>query len=134
MKKHEIKLLEPRKEHHLSDGSGNETFAHPLLRRLAKSSGPDPDADDGYTVRLQRKVFMVDTDLRKHEEGESFTPALYLHRRMAGLNLVSGAGHVDAHGLVGGSYFGGGSSGVTTVERSRCPCREPVRWRRLERR
>ena len=101
---------------HLSNAdAADDTFGHPLLRRLAGSC----DAISGDTsVRLQPRMFVLDTDLRTHEEGENLTSALYPHR-MAGLNMVSGTSHVDEHGSSGCDYFRRGGSGVATPERAR---------------
>ena len=101
---------------HLSNAdAADDTFGHPLLRRLTGSC----DAISGDTsVRLQPRMFVLDTDLRKHEEGENLTSALYPHR-MAGLNMVSGTSHVDKHGSSGCDYFRRGGSGVATPERAR---------------
>lgn len=70
-------------------------------------------------VHLRSKVFVVDTDLRKHVEGEHLISTLYPHK-LAGLNLVSGVGFVDRDGSVECRYFGNQSNGgVTTMEHSK---------------
>ena len=101
---------------HLSNAdAADDTFGHPFLRRLEGSC----DAISGDTsVRLQPRMFVLDTDLRKHEEGKNLTSALYPHR-MAGLNMVSGTSHVDEHGSSGCNYFRRRGSGVATPERAR---------------
>lgn len=74
---------------------------------------------DDTLVHLQSKVFVVDTDLRKHEEGEHLTSAIFPHK-MAGLNLVSGVGHVDLHGSVDSHYFANKSNmSVISIEHSK---------------
>jgi hypothetical protein len=88
-----------------------------LVKSDAKMMGSQHDAYmDDALVHLQSKVFVVDTDLRKHEEGEHLTSAIFPHR-MAGLNLVSGVGHVDLHGSVDSHYFANKSNmSVTSIE------------------
>lgn len=98
---------------HLSNSdTPDEAFTHPLLRKLKGE-------DSNGSVRLQSRVFVLDTDLRKHEEGEHLTAALFPHK-MAGLHMVAGVSHVDEHGSADANYFGDQSSmGLTTKERSR---------------
>ena len=68
------------------------------------------------TGAIQSKVFVVDTDLRKHEEGEHLISAIFPHK-MVGLNLLSGVGHVDLHGSVDSHYFANKSNmSVTSIE------------------
>jgi len=111
---------------HLSKTDTNDEFTHPLLRKFtakkpenAKLMGSAFTDDDNETdVYLQSRVYVVDTDLRKHEEGEHLTSSLFPHK-MAGLNLVSGVAHVDQHGSSESHYFGNKSTGVTTIEHSK---------------
>lgn len=91
-------------------------FTHPLLKLFSDISDDammTEQPGDGNSVFLSQRVFIVDTDLRKHEEGEFLTAAMYPHK-MTGLNLVSGVGHVDEYGSVGCRY--GESMGVTSKE------------------
>ena len=113
---------------HLCKPNGDnceETFTHRLLRRLVKSDANTMGGsqEDAYTdenlVCLQSKIFVVDTDLRKHEEGEHLTSSIFPHK-MAGLNLVSGVGHADLHGSVDSHYFANKSTtSVTSIEHSK---------------
>ena len=94
---------------HLVDSQDNMT--HPLLRRLSLTS--DMNDLDNARVYLRPRVFVLDTDLRKHEEGEVLTSSLYPHK-LSGLNLVSGIAHVDENGSVGSRY--GEQTGLTTKD------------------
>ena len=100
-------------------------FTHPILRTLVDTSkassgwtlaqafGSKSEANVDTTVVLRSPVFVVDTDLRKHQESENLTSSLYPHRKCAGLRMVSGASHVDDNGSL--SYrYGNSSMGVTT--------------------
>jgi hypothetical protein len=99
--------------------SGNRSFTHPLLRKLVKNNATMLESTlDDTSVHLRSKVFVVDTDLRKHGEGEILTSTLFPHK-LAGLSLVSGVGHVDCHGSAEHQYFDNQSSGgVTTINHS----------------
>ena len=95
-----------------------ELFTHPLLRKLTGTLDNNTTIYDD-TVRLQQRVYVVDTDLRKHEEGESLTTAIFPHK-MAGLNLISGMGYVDEHGSEGSHYFNNTSDmGVTSADQQK---------------
>ena len=72
------------------------------------------DDDKDSMVLLRSRVFLIDTDLRKYQEGEKLTASLFPHQ-MAGLNLVSGVGHVGENGSSGCRY-GDASMGVTSKE------------------
>ena len=102
--------------HLTKPGQAEKSFTHPLLLRKLAGTHDATYGDDG--VYLQQKVFVVDTDLRKHEEGESLTSALFPHK-MAGLNTISGVGYVDEHGSEESHFFSDKRDmGVTTVEQS----------------
>jgi hypothetical protein len=71
------------------------------------------------TGAIQSKVFVVDTDLCKHEEGEHLISAIFPHK-MVGLNLLSGVGHADLQGSVDSHYFANKSNmSVTSIEHSK---------------
>ena len=71
------------------------------------------------TGAIQSKVLVVDTHLRKHEEGEHLISVIFPHK-MAGLNLVSGVGHVNLHGSVDSHYFANKSKmSVTSIKHSK---------------
>lgn len=95
---------------HLVDNK--EFIAHPLLRRLSSAASMN-DANNDAKVCLRPRVFVVDTDLRKHEEAEILTSSLYPHR-LSGLNLVSGISYVDENGSLGSRY--GEKMGLTSQE------------------
>ncbi len=92
-------------------GGGEEQneFTHPILRKLTDTSKANIDT----TVVLRSPVFVVDTDLRKHQESENLTSSLYPHRKCAGLSVVSGVSQVDDNGSLTYRY-GNSSMGVTT--------------------
>jgi hypothetical protein len=97
---------------HLVDGK--DSISHPLLRRLSESNeSAMNDSTNDARVCLRPRVFVVDTDLRKHEEAEVLTSSLYPHR-LPGLNLVSGIGFVDEHGSLGSRY--GEDTGLATQD------------------
>ena len=111
-----------------SKGDGDKcSFTHPILTKLADDSKPSSGwsfsqafggnkdvARADTSVVLRSPVFVVDTDLRKHQESENLTSTLFPHK-MGGLNLVSGVSHVDENGSFGHRY-GNSSIGVTTKE------------------
>eukprot|EP00985_Skeletonema_marinoi_P030940 scaffold34877_cov197-Skeletonema_marinoi.AAC.2 len=102
-------------------------FTHPILKKSADKSKPSSgwtlsqafgsnnEANVDTTVVLRSPVFVVDTDLRKHQESENLTSTLFPHKKCAGLSLVSGVSHVDDNGSLGYRY-GNSSMGVTTKE------------------
>lgn len=115
--------------HHLVNFKRDDekcNFTHPILRKLVDNSkhssgwtiaqtfGSKSEAIVDTKVVLRYPVFVVDTDLRKHQESEKLTSALFPHK-MAGLNLVSGVSHVDENGSSGYRY-GNSSMGITTKE------------------
>jgi len=85
---------------HLFDNK--DFISHPLLRRLTTAASMN-DSNNDAKVCLRPRVFVVDTDLRKHEESEILTCSLYPHR-LSGLNLVSGISCVDENGSLGIRY------------------------------
>ena len=97
---------------HLVDGK--DSMTHPLLRRLSEMS--DMNDLDNSRVCLRPRVFVLDTDLRKHEEAEVLTSSLYPHR-LSGLNLVSGIAHVDENGSLGSRY--GEQTGLTPEDHAK---------------
>ena len=114
---------------HLDNSKGDDekyNFTHPILRKFAVNSNPssgwtfsqafgsNSEAKVDTKVVLRSSVFVIDTDLRKHQESESLTSTLFPHK-MPGLNLVSGVGHVDENGSLGYRY-GNSSMGITTKE------------------
>eukprot|EP00804_Cyclotella_cryptica_P008773 CCRYP_015624-RA/>CCRYP_015624-RA protein AED:0.01 eAED:0.01 QI:221/1/1/1/0.6/0.66/6/2355/3495 len=101
---------------HLVDGK--QSFAHPLLRRLANSNDSvmKDTTHNSNRAYLRPTIFVVDTDLRKHEEAEILTTSLYPHK-LSGLNLISGTGHVDENGSLGCRY--GEPMGVTSEEHAK---------------
>jgi hypothetical protein len=108
----------------MSDGSCcEEVFTHRLLRILVKSdtkmtgtpTGMPNEVTDDTLVHLQSKVFIVDTDLRKHEEGEYLTSAIYPYK-MAGLNMISGVGYIDQQGSADSHYFARKNVDVMSIE------------------
>ena len=58
---------------------------HPLLERLV------PGQPSNLVNRLTESVYVVDTDLRKQQEGERFTTSVFPHK-LPGLNMISGIG------------------------------------------
>jgi Putative zinc finger in N-recognin (UBR box) len=60
---------------------------HPLLGRLV--SGQQFPSD--LANRLTESIYVVDTDLRKQQEGERITTSVYPHK-LPGLNMISGIG------------------------------------------
>lgn len=99
-----------------------EVFTHRLLRILVKSdtkmTGTPNEVTDDTSVHLQSKVFIVDTDLRKHEEGEYLTSATYPYK-MAGLNMISGVGYIDQQGSADSHYFARKNVDVTSIEHAK---------------
>ncbi len=89
-----------------------------MLRKLSEKTASNGGSVNDDTVHLRSTVFVVDTDLRKHVEGEHLTTALFPHS-LAGLNLVSGVGYVDRHGSAEQYFNNLSKGGVTTIERSR---------------
>ena len=115
---------------HLGNSDREEernNFTHPLLRQLAdapkSSSGlafSQASQNKGggnldMSVLLRSQVFVIDTDLRKHQESEILTSTLYPHKKCAGLSVVSGVSLVDDKGSLGYRY-GNSSMGLTTRE------------------
>jgi hypothetical protein len=71
------------------------------------------------TGAIQSKVFVVNTDLHKHEEDAHLISAIFPHK-IVGLNLLSGVGHVDLHGSVDSHYFANKSNmSVTSIKHSK---------------
>ncbi|KAL7473331.1 hypothetical protein ACHAXS_013787 [Conticribra weissflogii] len=99
-----------------SNISGKCNFSHPLLRKISNSMIVEGEDEDGVTkpVFLRNRIFVIDTDLRKYQEGERLTASLFPHR-LEGLNLVSGVGHVSEHGSSGCRY-GDASMGLTSKD------------------
>jgi hypothetical protein len=95
--------------------TGTKRIGHPLLRRLSESSESMNDSIiDG--VCLRPRIFVVDTDMRKHEEAEVLTCSLYPHRQ-PGLYSVSGKSYIDENGSLGSRY--GEDVGLTTHEQAK---------------
>jgi hypothetical protein len=60
---------------------------HPLLERLVTGQPSNPETMN----RLTESVYVVDTDLRKQQEGERITLSVFPHK-LPGLNMISGIG------------------------------------------
>jgi len=102
---------------HISKPHQFKPFTHPLLRRVTGSL--DASSTDDVNVHLQEEVYVVDTDLRKHEEGEGLTTTIMSHK-MTGLNVISGVGYVDEFGSQESNYFDNKANvGIAAVEQSR---------------
>jgi hypothetical protein len=70
---------------HFSDPLPTQS-KHPLLERLATGN-----FNPATKNRLTESVYVVDTDLRKQQEGERITVSVFPHK-LPGLNMISGIG------------------------------------------